>query len=99
MDTVIACLTPPGKAAIATLSVRGPQAWTISDRRRCCEGSLRRRSMLTAGCASRQRDASMLRLSGVIYDVHEGTPARVGPRPQLKPSEADPLSGGYYPNA
>ena len=30
MDTVIATLTPPGKAAIATLAVRGPQAWAIT---------------------------------------------------------------------
>ena len=30
MDTVIACLTPHGKAAIATLAVRGPNAWGIT---------------------------------------------------------------------
>lgn len=30
MDTVLATLTPPGKAAIATLAVRGPQAWAIA---------------------------------------------------------------------
>jgi tRNA modification GTPase len=30
MDTQLACLTPPGKAAIATLSVRGPMAWEIT---------------------------------------------------------------------
>lgn len=30
MPTVLACLTAPGKAAIATLSVRGPTAWTIT---------------------------------------------------------------------
>jgi tRNA modification GTPase len=28
--TRIACLTPPGKAAVATLGVRGPLAWTIT---------------------------------------------------------------------
>jgi len=28
--TLIACLTPPGKAAVATLAVRGPLAWTIT---------------------------------------------------------------------
>jgi len=27
-QTWIACLTPPGRSAIATLAVRGPQAWT-----------------------------------------------------------------------
>lgn len=30
MDTHIACLTPPGKAAIATLVVRGPHAWDVT---------------------------------------------------------------------
>lgn len=30
METTIACLTPPGKAAIATLAVRGPQGWPIT---------------------------------------------------------------------
>ncbi len=30
MDTQLACLTPPGKAAIATLAVRGPIAWTVT---------------------------------------------------------------------
>lgn len=30
METHIACLTPPGKAAIATLAVRGPLAWPIT---------------------------------------------------------------------
>ncbi|HZZ77008.1 MAG TPA: GTPase [Gemmataceae bacterium] len=30
MDTQIACLTAPGKAAIATLAVRGPLAWSIT---------------------------------------------------------------------
>ncbi|MSQ93062.1 MAG: GTP-binding protein [Gemmataceae bacterium] len=30
MQTTIACLTAPGKAAIATLAVRGPQAWAIT---------------------------------------------------------------------
>jgi tRNA modification GTPase len=30
MDTQIACLTAPGKAAIATLAVRGPRAWPIT---------------------------------------------------------------------
>ena len=30
METIIACLTPPGKAAIATLGVRGPKAWDIT---------------------------------------------------------------------
>jgi tRNA modification GTPase len=30
MQTTIACLTAPGKAAIATLAVRGPQAWPIT---------------------------------------------------------------------
>src|SRR6266542_2331245 len=29
METILACLTPPGKAAIATLAVRGPQAWEM----------------------------------------------------------------------
>src|SRR6202163_2561961 len=28
--TLIACLTPPGAAAIATLAVRGPQAWPVT---------------------------------------------------------------------
>lgn len=28
-ETIMACLTPPGKAAIATLAVRGPRAWQI----------------------------------------------------------------------
>src|SRR5438132_4391844 len=28
--TLIACLTPPGAGAIATLAVRGPDAWTIT---------------------------------------------------------------------
>src|SRR6516225_657825 len=28
--TLIACLTPPGKAAVATLSVRGPLAWRLT---------------------------------------------------------------------
>ena len=30
METHLTCLTPPGKAAIATLAVRGPQAWEIT---------------------------------------------------------------------
>src|SRR5213082_486755 len=30
MDTVLAVLTAPGKAAIATLSISGPAAWTIT---------------------------------------------------------------------
>lgn len=30
MPPLLACLTPPGKAAIATLSVRGPTAWEIT---------------------------------------------------------------------
>jgi tRNA modification GTPase len=30
METIIAVLTPPGKAAIATLAVRGPLAWAIA---------------------------------------------------------------------
>ncbi len=30
METLLACLTPPGKAAIATLGVRGPLAWPIT---------------------------------------------------------------------
>jgi tRNA modification GTPase len=30
METLISCLTPPGKAAIATLGVRGSLAWTIT---------------------------------------------------------------------
>lgn len=30
MPTLLACLTPPGKAAIATLAVRGPTAWSIT---------------------------------------------------------------------
>lgn len=30
MDTVVACLTPPGKGAIAVLAVRGPRAWSIA---------------------------------------------------------------------
>ena len=30
MPTILACLTPPGKAAIATLAVRGPAAWQIT---------------------------------------------------------------------
>jgi tRNA modification GTPase len=29
-DTRIACLTPPGRGAIATLGVRGPQAWDVT---------------------------------------------------------------------
>ena len=29
-DTVIACLTPPGKAGVATIGVRGPHAWAIA---------------------------------------------------------------------
>jgi tRNA modification GTPase len=29
-DTSIACLTPPGAGAIATLAVRGPQAWSVT---------------------------------------------------------------------
>jgi tRNA modification GTPase len=29
-DTLVTVLTPPGKAAIATIAVRGPQAWTIA---------------------------------------------------------------------
>jgi tRNA modification GTPase len=33
METVLAVLTAPGKAAIATLSVRGPAAWTITRQR------------------------------------------------------------------
>ena len=28
-DTVVACLTPPGTGAIATLAVRGPHAWPV----------------------------------------------------------------------
>jgi tRNA modification GTPase len=28
-DTLVACLTPPGTAAIATLAVRGPRAWEV----------------------------------------------------------------------
>src|SRR5262245_24771511 len=27
--TLIACLTPPGRAAIATLALRGPEAWML----------------------------------------------------------------------
>ena len=30
MATQLASLTPPGKAAIATLAVRGPAAWPIT---------------------------------------------------------------------
>jgi tRNA modification GTPase len=30
METLVACLTPPGKAAIATIGVRGPSAWAIT---------------------------------------------------------------------
>lgn len=30
METILACLTPPGKAAIAVIGVRGPLAWSIS---------------------------------------------------------------------
>src|SRR4051812_5559002 len=30
METIFACLTPPGKAAIATLAVRGPHAWEMT---------------------------------------------------------------------
>lgn len=30
MDTFIALLTPPGKAAIATLALRGPRAWDLT---------------------------------------------------------------------
>jgi tRNA modification GTPase len=30
METLLSCLTPPGKAAIATLAVRGPKAWEIT---------------------------------------------------------------------
>ena len=30
METLISCLTPPGKAAIATVGVRGPLAWPIT---------------------------------------------------------------------
>ena len=30
MPTILACLTPPGKAAIATLAMRGPTAWPIT---------------------------------------------------------------------
>lgn len=30
LPTLIACLTPPGRGAIATLGVRGPMAWTIT---------------------------------------------------------------------
>ena len=30
METVLASLTPPGKAAIATIAVRGPDAWAIT---------------------------------------------------------------------
>jgi tRNA modification GTPase len=29
-DTLLSCLTPPGKAAIAVVAVRGPQAWTVT---------------------------------------------------------------------
>jgi tRNA modification GTPase len=29
METIISCLTPPGRAAIATLGVRGPRAWKM----------------------------------------------------------------------
>jgi hypothetical protein len=29
MTTAVACLTPPGTAAIATLAVRGPDAWAV----------------------------------------------------------------------
>ncbi len=29
-DTLIACLTPPGRGAIATLGVRGPLAWDVT---------------------------------------------------------------------
>jgi tRNA modification GTPase len=28
-DTLVACLTPPGTAAIATLALRGPRAWEV----------------------------------------------------------------------
>ena len=28
-ETVVACLTPPGTGAIATLALRGPSAWAI----------------------------------------------------------------------
>jgi len=30
METILSSLTPPGKAAIATLAVRGPRAWAIT---------------------------------------------------------------------
>ncbi len=30
LPTLIACLTPPGRGAIATLAVRGPRAWEIT---------------------------------------------------------------------
>ena len=29
MDDCVACLTPPGAAALATLAVRGPRAWEV----------------------------------------------------------------------
>ncbi len=29
-DTLLTCLTPPGRGAIATLAVRGPSAWSIT---------------------------------------------------------------------
>jgi tRNA modification GTPase len=29
MQTIVACLTPPGKAAIATVALRGPNAWPM----------------------------------------------------------------------
>ncbi|MBI2808256.1 MAG: 50S ribosome-binding GTPase [Planctomycetes bacterium] len=32
MDTHVACLTPPGKAAIATVALRGSLAWSIAHR-------------------------------------------------------------------
>src|SRR5688500_11726296 len=28
--TLIACLTPPGRGAVATLAVRGPLAWAVT---------------------------------------------------------------------
>ena len=28
--TYVACLTPPGRAALATLALRGPEAWDIA---------------------------------------------------------------------
>jgi tRNA modification GTPase len=77
--TLAACLTPPGNAALATLAVRGPQAWSIA------------RSLFQARAkASELPDEPLLgqfwlgRFGGDLADEVVLTVKRTGPEPWVE---------------